>query len=364
MFRFNRWHTLEGTESTEALREAERMGQQVCERIRRLDLKAMGLSEYNQRYIQEAYTEPERWSHNSLMCAWILTRSDLQRGNISLLDYGAGCGSICLLAKALGIGCVIYSDIYEVSCRDASILGQALGLRADHYVTGELNEVIRYMADRDLSCNVLASNACIEHIYNIEAFFEHLPMIPAKKLYFWLSTGANPLRPRTLRLLAQGAVQAEFQDREKQWGHKERDTTESFMSIRKRIIGEEAGHLTAEEIQVLARKTRGLRQDDIRKTVHTYLQSGCMPKDPEHPTNTCDPWTGNWAERLMDPFYLSAVLTKNGAATQVAPLYWGNDSRSSLKRCVKAGMNLFMSYFPKYGLRFSPGYILLGTFAR
>lgn len=268
---------------------------------------------------------------------------------------GLRVGTICLLAKALGIGSVIYSDVYDLSCRDPSILGRALALEADHYVTGELAEVISYMKANNLSCDVLASHGCIEHIYDIEQFYKHIPEIPAARLQFWPSTGANPLRPRTKRLLSQVAVRAEQQRRGKKWGHKERDAVESFKQIRTAIIRDEGERLTTEEISILTTKTRGLREDDVRKTVRAYLQSGRMPPDPEHPTNTCDRWTGNWAERLMDPFYLSSLLCRNGLTAEVAPLYWPKDTRSTLRGSAKAGMNLFMSYFPKHGLRPSPG---------
>jgi len=343
------------------LKETAQVSLQLCQRIKNLKLNEISLSDYSQRYIKDNYVKPEQWAHNSLMFAWLLDKMNTKLDSICLLDYGAGAGSICLLAKALGIRTVIYTDIYDISCKDASTLGKALGLQADHYINGELCEIISFMKGNNLFCDVLVSNACIEHIYNIEEFFEHIPKIPSKNLRFWLSTGANPLRPRTKRLLSEGAVRAEYEDSERKWGHKDRDALKSFLLIRKDIIRDEERQLGNKEIEVLARKTRGLREDDIRKTVRAYVLSGRMPNDPEHPTNTCDPLTGNWAERLMNPFYLTSQLSKNGLMAEVVPLYWADDTHNRAKRYAKAATNLFMSCFPKWGLHFSPGYVLQGS---
>jgi hypothetical protein len=47
---------------------------------------------------------------------------------------------------------------------------------------------------------------------------------------------------------------------------------------------------------MLAKKTRGLMKDDIEKLVEEYIASGKITYQPDHPTNTCDPYTGNWAD--------------------------------------------------------------------
>ena len=43
-----------------------------------------------------------------------LNQPDVSINEFTFLDYGSGSGILCLLAKELGIGTVVYNDIYDV----------------------------------------------------------------------------------------------------------------------------------------------------------------------------------------------------------------------------------------------------------
>ena len=58
--------------------------------------------------------------------------------------------------------------------------------------------------------------------------------------------------------------------------------------------------LPSRDLECLARQTRGLNRTDIERAVQSFLETCRMPM-PRHPTNTCDPYTGNWQEQLIDP---------------------------------------------------------------
>jgi SAM-dependent methyltransferase len=290
----------------------------------------------------------------------LLTDIAFPKEKVCLLDYGAGCGSISLLAKSLGIGRVVYNDIYDQSCRDAELMGERLNLKADHYIQGDIDSVISCLKEHGLTCNLLVSHNCIEHIYDIHSFFQSMARLPQRDMIFWLSTGANPLRRKTRRELSRVARLHEYEKREKLWGHKERDSLQSYRSIRRDIIEKHFPDLLSEEIQTLVDKTRGLRKDDILRAAREYLATGNLPPSPGHPTNTCDPLTGNWAERLMNPFELRKSLLKIGFQAEVKPLYWPVDRKNHLKCIIKAGFNLLMASVSPISLRLSPGYILYG----
>ncbi|NMA49966.1 MAG: hypothetical protein GX947_09445 [Tissierellia bacterium] len=67
--------------------------------------------------------------------------------------------------------------------------------------------------------------------------------------------------------------------------------------------------LAEEQIQILADKTIGLIEQDIKKSIDIYIQDGKLPKvDQKYPSNTCDPYTGNWAEHLLDFEQLLKIL--------------------------------------------------------
>jgi hypothetical protein len=72
-----------------------------------------------------------------------------------------------------------------------------------------------------------------------------------------------------------------------------------FKLIREEIIKSYAPALGTEAIARLSNVTRGLNRADILQAVDAYILSGYMPEQPAHATNTCDPITGSWTERLL-----------------------------------------------------------------
>lgn len=64
---------------------------------------------------------------------------------------------LSLLAKECKIGTVIYNDIYDVSARDAEIIGKAIGDQADYYIPGDVNDVIDFLKEKSIKCNTIAN---------------------------------------------------------------------------------------------------------------------------------------------------------------------------------------------------------------
>ena len=111
------------------------------------------------------------------------------------------------------------------------------------------------------------------------------------------------------------------------------------------------------ELDLLARRTRGLRQLDIIERVEHYVRSGELPKELAHPTNTCDPFTGNWDEHLMDPFELLVRLARHGFTGKVLPGYYPRYGRWS-KHAFTGALNVLIAQTGTWSLRLAPHYIL------
>ena len=126
------------------------------------------------------------------------------------------------------------------------------------------------------------------------------------------------------------------------------ESTEHLKSINKKI--------SREELDILSKNTRGLIKSDIIEHVENYSKNREMPAMLFHPTNTCDPITGNWCEHLMDPYHLAMILANTGYISRVLPGYWGS-TRSFAKRILFQCLNQSISIF---GLRTSPYYIVYG----
>jgi len=267
------------------------------------------------------------------------------------------------LAKELKIGTVIYNDIYDISCQDAHVIGQSIGNQADCYVHGDITEIIDFLRKNSISCNAFASNDVIEHIYNIEGFFNKLHELSEGSLSVCMASGANIFRPSIRKSLMKKQIEVEYKDREKKWGHKERDCVRAYLKVRREMIFKYVPNLTKNEIEQLARRTRGMIEADIKKCVTDYLKTGKFPQDLSHPTNTCDPYTGNWAEHLMDPYHLKDILSKEGFQAEILSGYYGRP-KNIIKRFLASLLNVAISISKKQGLRMAPFFIVYGKKAK
>jgi 2-polyprenyl-3-methyl-5-hydroxy-6-metoxy-1,4-benzoquinol methylase len=327
--------------------------------INPLNLK---ISEYNQKYLGDKLKNIE----NSLFIYECIIGGALSGYHKTLSDsifieYGGGTGMMSILAKRIGIGTVIYNDIYDVSSRDAKEIASVLGCPADYYVAGHIGELVAFCEKNKLKCDIMVSQDVLEHIYNIDAFCRELPRLSNQGTIMVHATGANSFFYPCLELTKRTQIKVETKDRDKQWGHKDRDSLMSYFGERKKIIGTYAPSLNNAEIEQLARKTRGLNRSDILMSADRYLQTNQFPIELQHPTNTCDPYTGNWAEHLMNPDYVLEAFSFNGFDSQVLPVYWYNRGNNTMR---KLGANLlnFAIRHSSMPLYFSGGYAIYAKY--
>jgi hypothetical protein len=118
---------------------------------------------------------------------------------------------------------------------------------------------------------------------------------------------------------------------------KARDQSESYLEIRKLIIKDVVPTLSEDEVTLKAKETRGL----IKKDIAHYLKRGEYPK--HHltclGTNTCDPITGNWAERLLNKSEYQLYADK--LPLHFTYLKYNSIENSSLKKSLLACLNIF-----------------------
>jgi len=342
------------------LESLDRAAASLSARIAGLDIDRLDISDYNRRYFGShvaSIRQVLQYYTYVLCCAF--SQAARATDDLVFIDYGGGSGLLSLLARELGVRTAIYVDIYDVSCRDAELIARSLGLPADVYLTGDIDELLAFLEERRIACDVLASVNVIEHIYDIEGFLSKLGELPGPGLSVALSSDANDENPWERRSFARLHRRIEHEDRTRGWGHKERDSLESYRSIRRRLISECAADLSCEELDRLAAATRGLRAADIRARVNAYRCTGEMPEEPKHPTNTCDPRTGNWAERLLSPEYLRERLAGEGFGAEVLRGYYGA-SLHPLKRLIGPCLNRLIAGLGSRGLTLSPFYVLRG----
>jgi len=333
----------------------------LYKKLKDLNIAHLDISDYTKEYLLKHLINLQGTLRKySYILSWSLTYSTVSLNKFKLLDYGGGTGILSLLAKELKIGAVIYNDIYDVSCNDAKTLGQTIGNESDYYLQGDIDDAINFLKQNTVHINAIASYDVIEHIYDIKGFFRKLQFLSDQPLNVFLSSGANSLNPFKRKTLMKQQIEIENKDRVKKHGHKKRDCLKAYLKVREEMITKYNKDLTSNEVKRLVRVTRGMMEPDIYQCVDKYLKTNEFPLEPAHPTNTCDPYTGNWAEHLMDPYCLKEVLLRTGFEVEILGGYW-SPTKNSMKSYLGKFLNIIIYLFKKQGIRVAPFYTIYGT---
>lgn len=354
------YEVLRCAKDRDILYRLERSAAVVAERLRAMDCDALNVSDYTKKYMH-GYVRNIRGVlqiYTYLLYLAMKSRDKFDVGGSVFVDYGGGTGIMSLLAREMGFGTVLYVDIYEVSCRDAELIAGVIGAKADRYVCGDIDALCDYVSDSGVVVDILVSYDVIEHIYDIESFFSKIGLLNTGGLVAVCASSANAHNPFIRRRRMRSHRKTERQDRLHEWGHKERDSLRSYLDIRREIISGLVPDLPIDILERMARNTRGLNKDDIEQCVRQYVEAGDFTYRPDHPTNTCDPYTGNWNERLMHFSYLKGVMERNDFAFSCVCGYYGY-SLSALRRACKFIFNALITLLGRNGVVVAPYYVLI-----
>jgi hypothetical protein len=326
-----------------------------------LDTQALEISDYSRKYLRGTLVNGVS-KLNLYAFLILLSLKGSARGDgpgvSGILDYGGGNGLLSLLAREAGFPLVVYTDIDAGSSRDAQRIAAALGLEADHYIVGDLPEVVEYLRENDVVCQAMCSYDVIEHVYDIDAYLRNVAEIASGPLRVVMGSGANAANPRIRRKLMADQRQVEYEDRSPEWGHKQRDATSAYARIREEMIRDVVPDLPSDRVTTLVARTRGMARQDVEAAAIRFARSGVLPPVPDHPTNTCDPYTGNWAEHLMDPSHLAGVLSSVGLRGRVEAGFY--NPYLGWKGMIAWALNRAIKMAGRQGLRLAPYYVLVG----
>jgi hypothetical protein len=326
-----------------------------------LDIEGLGISEYNARYfgghIVCAGARKLNLTKYGYVLAWAIAHLEKDKDELVFLDYGGGHGMLSLLAKEYEIGTVVHNDIYSVSCDDAKTIGIALGLEADDYFPGDIDTVLKYFSENRIVCDSVANYDVIEHIYDIDGFLKKLHLLSPGPMSIFLASAANERNPRINRMMMKLHREFENKDRAFKTGRKPTDATKAIIELRRNIIVKYAPSLSSAEVDKLAVLTRGLVVRDIQEKLDEYRKYDVFPPEPSHPTNTCDPYNGNWFEHLMNPEALASVLDSTGFNTTIKCGFY-DQPKNLPRRWVKLVLNVLIRIMGKQGLFFAPFFAL------
>jgi len=156
------------TESRQLLDQIAFAQIRLHDRLINLDTKSLNISEYNQRYLGSKISNLKGTLQLYGRLLYLAVKnSHVSAEDFVLVDYGGGSGVLSFLAAEMGIGTVIYNDIYDVSCTDVGSLSNALGLTLDHIVCGDVDELVSYLRENAISIDAITSYDVLEYIYDV-----------------------------------------------------------------------------------------------------------------------------------------------------------------------------------------------------
>ena len=270
----------------------------------------------------------------------LLKNSIQDKETIILIDYGAGNGLLGLFAKFCGFYKVYINDLNKPFTDIAHQLAEILDISIDAFITGDIEAVTDFFQSKKTTA--IVGTDVVEHIYDLNFFFYELKKINPSIVSVF-TTASNPFNKYKVKQLEKLQVKDEYK------GGSPNDyiffgetTIAPFIKIREKIIREKFPLLTDEEVTRLTKLTRGLIKKDILSTVQKYSNDRVFPVPPIHPTNTCDPITGSWTERILTETEYKEIYKNADFELKIHPGFYneyGGTSRSFLfkilNKCIK-----------------------------
>ncbi|MEO6491169.1 MAG: class I SAM-dependent methyltransferase [Ferruginibacter sp.] len=288
------------------------------------------------------------------MLSKLIANSSLIPKAISVIDYGAGNGLLGMFAKHCGFDKVWINDIDEKFIIAAKVLAAQLDINIDGFILGDILAVQNYLKD-DTPTAITGADV-IEHIYDLRHFFHTLKEInPAVISVF--STGSNPVNFLKVRQLKKLHIKDELQ------GGKPRDNIlfghepiGPYLKIREQMIREYPNTFSEEEIIELSKATRGLDRNDIRSSVKEFINNGKWPV-PADKTNTCNPYSGSWTERILSFQDYRSTYNTEGFTCDIYPGFY-NAYQPGKNNFVKKLLNAIITIT---GNKISPYIVIVGN---
>lgn len=247
----------------------------------------------------------------------------------TLVDYGGGSGALTLCAKMCGWGHVIYVDNSEQALHTArqlhTLADDSGRYTADCYLLGDADTLLQHCRNEKMRIDAVVGTDVVEHIYNLERFFNAMALLGAPQLL--LTTASNADNPFKCRQLHRAMRGDECGDNE----------NPNFLTLRDTWLRQQHG-MNPDEARRWAAATRGMTYADINRAV----ASGTMPT-PEDRYNTCDPRTGNWTERIVTIARYRTMLENAGYRLTVGNGWYDTHSGGTLHRMAARWLNALHS---------------------
>ncbi len=297
--------------------------QELFEDLSRLRIEDLDIPEQCRPYLESSHFN--RLFFSLQTSAHLLYRAIKRKGKnpeeMVMMDYGAGVGTLFLLAKKTGFKTVIYNDHLEDWKQSAKVIAEACNIHIDHYIVGDIDKTLQEISAKGLVCDLITSRNVVEHIYKLENFFEAVYKASSDTLIF-NSTTANIKNPasRIKHILWHNKWEKHYRQQRYE-----------------KIISKGIPETDAKK---LASATQGLAVEDIDHAIDVFRTSGKIIAVKDVRSNTCDPSNGVWAEHLLTYDEYRKLADPKKYKIDFEPGFWDSHYKKSWKNMLGKTMNL------------------------
>lgn len=313
--------------------------EELYNRLKKVDAGKLGMPEHCFAYFNSSHSK--RLFFSTETSAHILYRSikltGKAPGELIIMDYGAGVGTLFLLAKMIGCKQVVYSDHLEDWRLSAELIANAIKVRIDHYIVGDIGDCLDRLAKLNIQCNVITSRNVIEHIYKLHGFYSAIYDHQPKAIIF-SSTTANKKNP---------AAAIKHMLWHRKW-------EKVFHGKRLVAIERQSPGMSLDRKQRLASATRGLALDELKNAIDEFRKSGKLPDPAKFGSNTCDPSNGVWAENLISLTTYRSVIDEKKYTVSFAAGFWDTHYRQNYLNAVARVLNRLISKGGPFAMILAP----------
>jgi 2-polyprenyl-3-methyl-5-hydroxy-6-metoxy-1,4-benzoquinol methylase len=249
---------------------------------------------------------------------------------VVVMDYGAGLGTLYLLAKMIGVKKIIYNDLLPAFATPAIAIDKALGYKMDEYIIGDTLSTCQQLQAKNIVCDVIVSRNVIEHIYDLKIFFAQIAQYQPKAILY-NSTTANWKNPA-----------AHIQ-------HIIMHYKAKPILLKKKIaiIKEALPELADTEQIKLGIALLQYGGQEFEDAIATFKINKQMPKPKGDYTNVCDE-TGNWREHLLTYNQYRQIAPQYNL--EFLPGFWDVHYTSFLKNMLGKTANFITNILGKKGV--------------
>jgi 2-polyprenyl-3-methyl-5-hydroxy-6-metoxy-1,4-benzoquinol methylase len=311
----------------------------LMKRLTELPVEKLGMPPHCLDYFKSSHFKRLFFSIET--SAHLLYRSITLKGKpvaeTVIMDYGAGVGTLYMLAKMIGCKTVVYNDHLEDWKTSALLIAKAIGINIDEYIVGDIKDTLETLAQKNIQCDIITSRNVIEHIYKLDVFFSTVYTYQPEAVIY-SSTTANFHNPasRIKHIL---------------WHRK---WEKYFLPQRQTLIREKIREISEPDLIRLAKATRGLALQDFEDAVESFRDQGTTPDPSVHRTNTVETSSGVWFEHLLPFDSYRKLISSAQYQLLFEPGFWDTHNTNSVKNLLGTVLNPMVRATGKAGIRLAP----------